>query len=183
MGVQKMMTSGKLRLTLILVATVTVGCLGGLVWSTRYRYDRITFQGGQSYPVRVDRITGRTQMLTAFGWKTLGTEPSADPELPASQLRLLTTDASISSDGRLQCNIYNGSEWDISELTVLVSISDASGAKTMVREYRLSPSTSWHSPAPPLLHTRFSAELGFTLDKGQTWSWSIARARGRRSAK
>ena len=50
-----------------------VGALGfGLfVWPTRYRYDHVTHQrSGAQVLVRIDRISGNAQYLSATGWKS-----------------------------------------------------------------------------------------------------------------
>jgi hypothetical protein len=41
------------------------------IWPTKYRYDRIRLGEGYEFPVRIDRLTGEAEHLTAVGWRPL----------------------------------------------------------------------------------------------------------------
>ena len=47
----------------MLCAVATTACV---VWPTRYRHDHMS-----GFPVRVDRFTGRTEVLFPYGWRVL----------------------------------------------------------------------------------------------------------------
>jgi hypothetical protein len=50
-----------------LVIALGIVLLAVLIWPTLYRYDRM-----YDRPVRINRITGTAQVLSASGWHTLG---------------------------------------------------------------------------------------------------------------
>lgn len=53
-----------------------------LVWPTSWRYDRVTIEG-DTFPVRIHRVSGRAQMLTPDeGWVPMGRDrgPSREDE-------------------------------------------------------------------------------------------------------
>ena len=50
---------------------------GYFIYPTRYLYLDTTFKSADvSFPVRVDRLTGKTQMLTQYGWLDFSREKS-----------------------------------------------------------------------------------------------------------
>ncbi|MCL5773134.1 MAG: hypothetical protein M1536_01980 [Firmicutes bacterium] len=161
------------------------------VWPTRYRYDRL-----QSWPVRIDRITGKTEILYEDGWKNAGSagegdkitpemlegfgEQQAAPtpqdeELPRSEIFKLAGQSQI-IDNSLRCNIYNGSDWMVNEVTVEIIVKNSDGSNVLSRKYRLNR----YNYCEPLKSVEFYANVGFTLERGQTWSWQIVGAKGRK---
>jgi len=51
-----------------LVALVLLGSFALFVWPTRWRYDHMTVDG-DTYPVRIDRLTGHADvLLPGDGW-------------------------------------------------------------------------------------------------------------------
>lgn len=95
-------------------------------------------------------------------------------ELPASALGLLAGQASLLGD-RMLAQIYNKSDFTVSEVLVKVIVKQPDGTQGLNRTYRLTP--SW--PAAPLTSTAFGADLGFDVSPKQTWEWSITSAKGR----
>jgi len=95
----------------VVAALALAGALsfGVFVWPTRYRYD---YQS--HFPARTDRITGRREVLT----RSL-------PDNELSQLRAtasVVADTSVAGGGFLTVSVYNGSNWDIDEVTILVHV-------------------------------------------------------------
>ena len=55
------------RLTLLILAIIALA-LAVFVWPTRWRYDHITVESDR-YLVRIERLTGRTEILVPeLGW-------------------------------------------------------------------------------------------------------------------
>ena len=64
---------------------VAVTLFGTFVWPTRYRYDKMNVQANAVVPVRIDRITGKTEILFPDGWH-VAAGSTKDTELPRSEL-------------------------------------------------------------------------------------------------
>ena len=159
------------RGALVLLFAVVVVLVGLFVWPTHYRYDRMKARTGFETVVRIDRLTGRTEMLRLDGWRIMRGKAEA---LPTHELEGFQGTCKIIA-GHLECQIYNGSYWAISELTVRVTVS--SPAKTLTRMYRISKASG---VADPLTSTKkWSAALGFEWEpEWGSWSWTLVGARG-----
>jgi hypothetical protein len=58
----------KLRILKLLLVTVVIAAFAAFAWPTRWRYDKMTV-GEDTYPVRIDRITGHADiLLPGDGW-------------------------------------------------------------------------------------------------------------------
>jgi hypothetical protein len=56
------------RLSWRILALLVLAALAIYVWPTRYRYDHVSVDGN-TYPVRIDRFTGASDMLVPDqGW-------------------------------------------------------------------------------------------------------------------
>jgi hypothetical protein len=120
---------------------------------------------------------------------------SIPQDLPSSLLAKLDGPAVISGD-TLQVSIYNGSSWDVQEITVGITVvkrenqvallaapaqllpaSDAGPAPMLKKPdetflYHLKGS------APPSSTTAFKQALGLNLGPNDEWHWAILQARG-----
>jgi hypothetical protein len=149
---------------------------GWFVWPSRYRYDHMSIRGTM-LPVRIDRLSGKTEVLRLDGWNDIsprGGEESA--ELPASELARLQ----ISGTYGYECvnlALYNGSGWRVRELTAGIGVRDRTGKELFFRDYLFRSS----SDCSPLTSGAFSANTGHHLavDAGQTWYFTVKRAGGR----
>ena len=57
-----------LRILRVLFVMVLLAAFASFVWPTRWRYDHMTV-GDDTYPVRIDRITGHADiLLPGEGW-------------------------------------------------------------------------------------------------------------------
>lgn len=100
-------------------------------------------------------------------------------ELPPSEVVHVSGLARITDYGAMELNAYNGSDRVLTEITVSVSVFDASGNTVISgRAYRLFP--AYGLELNPQSSGKFSADLGFTLDQGQIWRFTIIGAKGRR---
>ena len=154
----------------VLVATVIY------VWPTPWRYEHLTLKGS-SHPVRIHRVTGKTEVLYQEGWESVDAEPL--PTTPAQDLRL-PIDAlrrvekgqlQITNYGWIEAEIYNGNERRIREVRVRLIVVNPNGSEEINREYNLSTSLG-----EPLQSSKFSANCGCNLEKEQRMRWSITQA-------
>lgn len=175
------------------VGLIIIACFAFLVWPTVYQYEQIE-ASGSSYPVRIHRLSGETDFLTAAGWKRRGSGANAKlVSLPANELRKLQGDAKFYGN-ELSCTIYNGTEYQVNEIVVNVTLTrypdvfdeldaEQGGAplppprvKFVVidRDYRLKRG----SFTDPLETGIFSQYVGFEPQQNQKWSWHIKSAKG-----
>ena len=99
-------------------------------------------------------------------------------DLPPSEVGKVTGLASMTNYGSIELNAYNGSGLVLTQVTVSISVLDASrNAVISNRAYRLFPSYGLN--LNPQTSGKFTADLGFTLEQEQTWYFTIVGAKGR----
>ncbi len=97
---------------LVCVASFAV-LFGVFAWPTQYRHDHIKLMN-VDLPVRIDRFTGKTEILYQDGWRN--SNPPVEP-LPPAELAKLDCASRFDGD-RLSCDIYNGSRYTLKEIVV-----------------------------------------------------------------
>jgi hypothetical protein len=112
-----------------------------LVWPTRYRYDRLKGETSE-IPVRIDRVTGRAEGLSASGWFPLRGPESIDPSMVW-----------------LSCDVFNGSNWKVNTLIAAVAIH-APKVEVPSRNYKLVLEDGSGSPSES---SRWQARLRFPV--------------------
>ncbi len=119
------------RIAIWATIALAISAFAVLVWPTRYRYDHMDTGAGHSYPVRINRFTGRTEVLYENGWEESQgqTTTKQDINLPDDQLAKLETKASIWVYAFLNVDVYNGSDFNVSEITVDVVVMNRLGKK------------------------------------------------------
>ena len=168
--------------TLLLVFTLALLAIGAVfVWPTMWRYDHFTTEGS-TFPVRIHRFTGRTEMLLGpRGWIEVAEKKKAPERAPVSaeslsvptgELAKLEGNLSITDYGWIDADIYNGTKRRLGEVHVRVVISNKDGTEAMNREYGIST-----ADGEPLSSFRLKASCGCQLEKNQTFSWSITGAK------
>ena len=125
---------------------------------------------------------------------SLLSDPFVPRELPESELAKLEGPATIDSD-TLQVSVYNGTGWNLREITVGLTIlrrSDAStafyGSAKLVRaaagvatgEKRSDMTVLYHMKgmAAPSTTTVFRETLNAAPGPNQEWHWAIVQAKG-----
>lgn len=120
--------------------------------------------------------------------------PYVAEDMPQSEVAKLEGPASIVGD-TLQVSVYNGSSWDLKEITVGLTLVRKENVVAQVTAAKLLPAvatedTSASKPsdmivlihlkgaAAPLVTTVFSEKLGRSLAPDQEWHWAIVDARG-----
>jgi hypothetical protein len=166
------------------LAFAVAAALAVLVWSTAWRYDRLTVNGN-TFPIRVNRFNGQTEILRGMsGWVQVDSEsdtshsptapPAAPPALPPVELGKLDGRLSVTNYGWIEADVYNGTARSLGEVRVRLVISNANGGEALNREYSMSSSTG-----EPLSSSKFIANCGCRLEKGQSYAWSFTSANWR----
>jgi hypothetical protein len=112
----------------LLVVIACVLALAWLVWPTCYRYDRLPW-GDSVYAVRTNRLTGTTEMLTGAGWVRFGHLEAQTNDLPKESLSALTGTGQWHGS-KIEMDIYNGTEYVVTEITVQVETCSSVKIKT-----------------------------------------------------
>jgi hypothetical protein len=187
-----------------------VALFGWLVWPTLYRYDHETLgtrQASETLLVRINRLTGDTEVLGPHGWS----RPLSPQAVPSEGLtKVIITTASFDDSQNLVGNVYNGSDWTLTSLTFRVIAKRLLPGKgledaTLVwdRQFRdddvyvtplaastfrvrigedLEPRTS--PPGSSLDFSRICFQLpGTPADCPVRGTWSIVAGRGTRAAR
>src|SRR5262249_34961691 len=67
---------------------IVLGALFIFVWPTPYRYDRIQWSDGRSFPVRTNRFTGTAEwLLPGAGWEVVKQAESRNLEVKTDELK------------------------------------------------------------------------------------------------
>jgi hypothetical protein len=122
-------------------------------------------------------------------------QKAANDKVPASELAKLEGPATIIGDS-LQLSVFNGTAWQIEEITVGLTIlrhpSKATSASLSL-EARVVPASSvqivakrsdtlliyhFKGTAAPNSRATFTEPLGITLGPEQEWHWAIIEAKG-----
>jgi hypothetical protein len=120
--------------------------------------------------------------------------PYVAEDMPPSELAKLEGPASVVGD-TLQVSLYNGSSWDLKEITVgLTLVRKESTTAHLANAQFLPVAANEEAPsakpsdmtvlihlkgaAAPLGTTVFSEKLGRALSPDQEWHWAIVQARG-----
>ena len=152
-----------------------------------------------SAPVSVKHSEPEITCSLAFSAQTPSSKEanaSTPQDLPPGALAKLDGPAVISGD-TLQLSIYNGSNWNVQEITVgLTVVRRENQMAALAGPAQLLPASSGVGPlptlkkpdatflyhlkgaAPPLSTTAFKQALGLNLGSNDEWHWAILQARG-----
>jgi hypothetical protein len=163
-----------IRIILLILLAISALAVFLFVWPTQYRYDHIK-HSDHTYPVRINRITGTTEMLIP-GREWIhqgGPAPAEKPKIALDQREIekLEGTLSVTSYGWIEAEIYNGTDKELDSVTVLVVVYDNGEKEVLRRTLRL---TSTGGGA--LSSSEFIADCGFSIKNGQTYKWSILSA-------
>lgn len=117
---------------------VLIGLFGWLVWLSPYRFDQMKV-GPNTYPVRINRFTGETELLLPTGWKKLSDTQASLPlnsdtketeqDIPGLARLGLTGQANITYNGFINVRLYNGTRYRITEIVVNIIVRSKDGAE------------------------------------------------------
>jgi hypothetical protein len=206
-GQQRLLSDQRAKIAFTIAASLIL-LFGIFVWPTQYRYDRWKSKDND-LPVRIHRITGRSEFLMlGSGWVPLDANRAATESaqaLPVTELTRLQAKASMTPDGYIECEFYNGTLWTLVDIEVefvvdanwtfiknradwkrvLNSRKEPEGVieeelrkkagLPITRRYRLIKASG--EPTPLAVST-WSANLGLRIEEWQSWSWRVVAARG-----
>ena len=158
--------------------TLTAGAgllivLAVTVWPTRYRYDHVNLRGSV-LPVRTDRLSGRTEILSGMnGWvevgdpKNTGNPGPKMQELPAVERAKVTGNAGLAYGTLFQGKLYNGSSFYLREVVITITAQEKSGNPRWSRQFKdevfIEPLTTGNFQIE--VTGAENAELSWTLDR------------------
>jgi len=163
----------KLGLLALIAAAIALA-----VWMGRYRFDQAVLQDGESYPVRVSRLSGRSEVLYHGVWQSASV--LAGLKRPIQNLGQ-TDIEKLEGDGSLESGefgtvfslwLYNGSDFTLKAIGVEIAVKDSHGEESLRKTYwselQLAPSQRSYCVIMPT----------FNLGPRQTYSWRVVAAKG-----
>lgn len=151
------------------ILTVAACAFGYFIWPTRYQYAKLT-EKGNTRPVRIGRISGRTEILCGSGWEPVNEESVYLPKHELAKLRVSAQWKNFQSGPSIE--LYNGSAFTVTHLTVRLQFY-AQG-KFIVRAYVVESSGGVKAGT----HRRFVLDVGPTFAKRRVLRCSLSQARG-----
>ncbi len=143
---------------------------GIVFWPTLYRYDYERFNGNQ-VPVKINRLTGNVELLIKGIWLSAEDSKQFMPQIVPKDIESKVDGVASLSAGNFSGDIYNGSDWVISDIVVSVSAIDENKNFKWERKYRIEEIVT------PLSYKAFSIPVadgfGVYLD-----TWNIRRVFG-----
>jgi hypothetical protein len=118
----------KVALLICAMVCVTLIICGILFWPTFYRYDKLG-----RLPVRINRITGYTEILSPSGWSP-AQEKNLQP-IPKDEIAKIEIRGFFDGKGSYEFTVYNGSAWTIKRIRLFVGLKDGNGKKVWERIY------------------------------------------------
>lgn len=163
-------------------AAIVLFSLAWFVWPTRYHYSQVKI-GSNTYPVRIDRITNSTQMLSLGGWVDLGDndKPVAKTAelIPASELVKLEGRGSIEGSSFI-VSAYNGSDWIVTHIDINLTVKENDGSVRFLRKYQVW-CTRPQNRGLTMTASQYSCDLGEYLGSyyyTPKFEWRILSAYG-----
>ena len=176
--------STKIILSMVLALSVALLLFGWFFWPTPYQFTEMKYEGNV-YPIRINRITHSTQMLFITGWVNLssGEDGSSKPAqlIPDSVRWKLEGRGSVDGHSFI-ANIYNGSDWVVTNIDITLTIRNSDGSLRFSRRYKIWCTRSGNRGIP-LTSSEFSADLGEYLGgyyEPVNFEWNILSAFGYR---
>ena len=112
-----------------LICATLVIC-GVLFWPTLYRYDKI----GGKLPVRINRLTGYTEILYKSGWERMVSDKETQ-SMPKDEIVKIETRGNFDGTEDYKLNIYNGTNWTIKRIKLSIGLNDGNGKNIWRRIY------------------------------------------------
>jgi hypothetical protein len=126
-----------LKTSHLIVICTTLLTAGALFWPTLYRYDKV-ISGGTTVPIRMNRLTGYTEIFLGREWIPEETEKNSSMQmLPGNEIVKIAGNASLGF-GSFSGKIYNGSNWVIKQLRFRVVAKEKDGSVMWNRSFNES---------------------------------------------
>jgi hypothetical protein len=176
---------------LIALAIISVTALVAYAIYLNYtRFYIIPISNG--LPVEVDRLTGKTWVL--IKGKKIEQIDESLKTIPDMELSKLTGKLSLSSN-KCSGSIYNGTEWDIRQITFNVTVKELDAGLNLPKGFQLDFDRMSKDSADLYYTVRWSRDytdkvniapktsedVSFSVTEAQEfgeWTWSIIQAKG-----
>ena len=140
--------------------------------------------GPASFPVRINRMTGETQVLRLGGWQE-EPAPIRQFSLTKEELGNLLTETTIEPGGEfgygwIVANVYNGTSYTLHEVTVEIKVYDPTKGE-IVTDIPYKLTGRYSVECAPKMREPFWAQMDFNVQPWQHWSWSVIGAKGSRA--
>jgi len=138
---------------------------------------------GQEKGFRVAAPDATCSLSFSANAKSLLSNQYAQMDLPPAELAKLVGPAVIEGD-TLTVNVFNGTNWHLSELDVALTVIQKSEINSQFEEVRpeKTPDVTtiyrMRAPAAPWERAAFSAPLNAELAPDAEWHWAIVQAKG-----
>lgn len=176
----------KVNLTAIVLGVMfcsTILFIALFVWPGMYKYDKMD----QKWPVRINRLTGETEVLIPEGWVPLGKagvgqqEQNEPVDVPEEELKKIDLKLKYREQmsalnpnqvliRELSGTLYNGTERMIRQLTIEVTVFDEDNKIELSRKYVLN------TEAQPYSDTEVSKPIEIDL-KNRKYEIKLISAR------
>jgi hypothetical protein len=127
-GDDKMKGKNIIIICALICATLIV--CGVLFWPTLYRYEKI----GGKLPVRINRLTGYTEILSISGWERKVSNKEIQ-EIPKEEIGKIETRGAFDGEGHYKFDVYNGTHWTIRKIKLSIGLKDGNGKKLWQKVY------------------------------------------------
>ena len=159
----------------IVISIFVMFLIGIFIWLNRYKYDYFK-SGDRSIPIRTNRFTGKAEKFhIREGWIKVFHHNEKQRQKPKGKylhpnLKEITGECWIIEDSKnLQCDIYNGSWYDLEVVSIKLNIMNSYGELDFSRKYHFEPSYTIKSYET----YSFDTNLDFRLKEKQKWEWFI----------
>lgn len=154
----------------ITIICVTIIILAALFWPTLYKYDKMII-GGNSFPVKINRITGNTQYFRVGKWISQQDKISKKIFIiPIEDTLKISGNAEFGSFGEFIGKIYNGSGWTLTDITIKIVAREKDKKIRWDRKFRTEINI------PPL--STGNLYISVTGEREAEPEWSIGEVRG-----
>lgn len=114
--------------------------------------------------VRTNRLTGDSEVLAMGKWVRVRAEGPVE-DMTSAQIGKLKGEASIDGQGQLRVSLYNGTSFELKEITVEVTLRQGRDGKILLdRLYRVTPNLDGGGPFEM---ASFETDAGFSQDSGE----------------
>jgi hypothetical protein len=173
------MVSAKWLLVLLLLLQPAAGLFAWFIWPTGYRYGHMNVRGN-IFPVRIERWSGRAEVMYPSGWKAVDGEEKATSNvraLPFGEVARLETTGEWSY-GHVRISVYNGSTFHVTQVTVELVVWEKANEREVLRR-RYAVDSSYSGPSvKPLSSSQFSFDPHSSIGADHAWSYRLVAARG-----
>ena len=163
----------KTAIIICVMICITLIICGILYWPTLYHYDKLYGK----LPVRMNRLTGYTEILYADGWRSVKKQKETQL-IPVEEFAKIKSKGTFDNKGNYNFIVYNGTAWTLTKIRL--SLTNESGLTIYETYVHISPfSTDDSCIVRHMLLQDPYAQFLHTETGGKTFSGSkLAQGKG-----